>query len=226
MLQQWNIRSCTHECAVTGRPFEDGEKHYTAIYFDTEANGYMRRDVSLQAWEQELSERKPFSFWKSVYVKHAPEARPEIASKESAMGLLQRLIEEDESYTENARYILALMLERKRILSPTAAKETEQGRMLFYENKKTGEAFVIRDPELRLDEIEGLQEEVATLLGFGARGAEPPAKAAKPPAPEAAPEPPAEEAPAAPPEAPVEEQPALEQVPEEEASTESGSAGT
>lgn len=226
MLQQWNIRSCAHECAVTGRPFEDGEKHYTAIYFDTEANGYVRRDVSLKAWEQELSERKPFSFWKSVYVKHAPEARPEIASKESAMGLLQRLIEEDESYTENARYILALMLERKRILSPTAAKETEQGRMLFYENKKTGEAFVIRDPELRLDEIESVQEEVATLLGFGAPGTEPPAKAARTPAPEAAPEPPAEEEPAASPEATAQEQPASGRALEEETATGPESADT
>ena len=31
MLQHWNIRSRAHECAVTARPFNDGEKHYTAI---------------------------------------------------------------------------------------------------------------------------------------------------------------------------------------------------
>jgi hypothetical protein len=166
MLQQWNIRSRAHQCALTERPFEDGEKHYTAIYFDTESGGYSRRDIALDAWEQELGERRPFSFWKSVYTKNAPEERPEIATKESGMSLLQRMIEEDESYTENARYILALMLERKRVLSPTVVKETEQGRMLFYENKKTGEAFIIRDPELRLDEVAGVQEEVATLLGF------------------------------------------------------------
>jgi len=166
MLQQWNIRSRAHQCAVSERPFADGEKHYTAIYFDPESGGYSRRDVAFDAWEQELAERKPFFFWKSVYVKNAPEERPEITSKESGMSLLQRMIEEDESYTENARYILALMLERKRVLSPMAVKDTEQGRMLFYENKKTGDAFIIRDPELRLDEIAGVQEEVATLLGF------------------------------------------------------------
>ncbi len=166
MLQQWNIRSRAHECAVSGRPFNDKEKHYTAIYFDAEAGGYSRRDVALESWEQELAERKPFSFWKSVYVKNTPDERPEIASKESGFSLLQRLIEEDDEYTENARYILALMLERKRVLAPTAVKETEKGRMLFYENKKTGDAFVIRDPELRLDEIASVQEEVAALLGF------------------------------------------------------------
>ncbi len=203
MLQQWNIRSRAHECAVTGKPFEDGEKHYTAIYFDAEASGYVRRDVSLAGWEQEVEERKPFSFWKSVYVKHAPESRPEITSKESAMSLLQRLIEEDEPHTENARYILALMLERKRVLAPTAAKETEQGRMLFYENKKTGEAFIIRDPELRLDEVASVQEEVAALLGFGAPTAEPSAETKPQPEAETVQEPPAEEAPPEPPTEPA-----------------------
>ncbi|MDB6073655.1 MAG: hypothetical protein JWO89_1295 [Verrucomicrobiaceae bacterium] len=167
MLQQWNIRSRAHQCAVSGRQFEDGEKHYTAIYFDPETGGYSRRDVGFDSWQQELAERQPFSFWKSIYTPNATEERPELATKESGMMLLQHMIEEDDPYTENARYILALMLERKRILTPTAAKETEKGRMLFYENRKTGDAFIIRDPELRLDEVAGVQEEVATLLGFG-----------------------------------------------------------
>ena len=179
MLQHWNIRSRSHQCAVSQRPFTDGEWHYTAIYDDPETGGYLRRDVAFDSWEQELSERKPFSFWKSVYTKNAPEERPEITSKESGMNLLQSLIVEDEPHTENARYILALMLERKRMLSPTAVKETEKGRMLFYENRKTGEAFVIRDPELRLDEIAGVQEEVATLLGFAGPDSESPRALAK-----------------------------------------------
>ena len=39
--------------------------------------------------------------------------------------------------------------------------------MLFYENKKTGEIFIVRDPELKLDEVAQIQEEVATILAFG-----------------------------------------------------------
>jgi hypothetical protein len=45
-------------------------------------------------------------------------------------------------------------------------KHSDAGRILMYENKKTGEVFIVRDPELRLDEIAAMQEEVATLLGF------------------------------------------------------------
>lgn len=172
MQQAWNIRSRSPECALSGRPFTDGEVLYTAIYFDKETGGFLRRDIAMDAWQQELSERTPFSFWKTQYEAEPAEEKPEIAPKENAQTLLARLIEEDDSKTENARYILALMLERKKILTPTAVKEAESGRMLFYENKKTGEVFVVRDPELRLEEIEQVQDEVATLLGFGGPAAE------------------------------------------------------
>lgn len=167
MLQNWHIRSRAHACAQTEVPFEDGQPMITAIYFDADTGGYLRRDVSLDAWEKELSERTPYSYWKTTFQKHVTEEKPDIASKESALALLQRLIEEEESHTEAARYILAVMLERKRQLTETAVKHSDDGLMRFYENKKTGDLYLIRDPELHLHELEQVQDEVATLLGFG-----------------------------------------------------------
>ena len=167
MQQNWSIRSRAHTCAVTGRPFEDGESFHTTIYFDPEENGYVRRDVCAEAWAQEVEQRKPVAAWKTVYSKVLAEAKPEITPKESAQALLQRFIEEGDPKTENARYILALMLERKRQLTQTAEKEVDGAKMLFYENRKTGEIFIVRDPELKLSEIADMQDEVATLLAFG-----------------------------------------------------------
>lgn len=167
MQQNWNIKSRAHECARTGRPFEEGEVFLTAIYFDTESGEFIRRDVSQDAWPEEIAERTPIASWRTEYEKpQSAPARPEIASKESAEGLLRRLSEEDQEHTEHARYILTLMLERKKLLVPKERKHTESGIMLLYEHRKTGEVFIIRDPELRLDEIEAVQEEVALLLGF------------------------------------------------------------
>lgn len=167
MIQNWSIRSRSHHCALSGRAFEEGEVFHTAIYFDPDTSGYLRRDVGLDAWKTELKERTPVAYWRTTYTPNVVEERPEVTSKESALALLQRFIEEDERQTENARYILALMLERKRVLSPKATQENELGKMLFYENKKTGEVFMVKDPELRLDELAQVQDEVATLLGFG-----------------------------------------------------------
>jgi len=173
MLQAWNLKSRSHECARTARPFVEGETFYTAIYFDSATGEFVRRDVSLEAWEEEVAERTPFSSWKAEYLKPDNlKPKMDIVGKESAEALLRRLVEEDLAHTEHARYILALMLERKRQLSPKEVKHTENGTMLLYENKKSGEIYIIRDPELRLDEIEAVQEEVAMLLGFGGPAAE------------------------------------------------------
>jgi hypothetical protein len=167
MQQHWNIRTRTHRCALTNKPFEEGEMHYTAIYFDSKTGDFYRRDLSAGAWAQELAERSPFSHWKTLYRKHQPEPTPELTPRESPLSLLQKLIEEDQTFTENARYILAVMLERKKTLTHTATKENEQGeKILFYENKKTGDVYMVRDPELKLDEVASVQDEVAQLLGL------------------------------------------------------------
>ena len=78
--------------------------------------------------------------------------------------MLRRLIDENDPSSENARYILAVMLERKKILLPVDVKEEKKSKMLFYEHHKTGEAFIVRDPILKLDEIDNIQEEVSEWL--------------------------------------------------------------
>lgn len=173
MQANWNIKSRAHECSRTGQPFEEGQKFYTAIYFDTESGEFQRRDVSEQAWEEEVAEKKPFSYWKAEYVRpESAKPKSEMVSRESAEDLLRRFVEEDEERTEHARYILALMLERKKQLVPKEVKWTEHGKAIIYEHRKSGEVFIIRDPELRLDELASVQDEVAMLLGFGGPAAE------------------------------------------------------
>ena len=57
------------------------------------------------------------------------------------------------------------MLERKKILIQTDAQESASGKFLIYERKHTGEVFIVKDPRLRLDELESVQQEVSLLLG-------------------------------------------------------------
>jgi hypothetical protein len=57
------------------------------------------------------------------------------------------------------------MLERKRVLKQVKT-ESRSGRrrVLIYEQGTTGDVFVVPDPQLRLDELETVQNEVAQLL--------------------------------------------------------------
>ena len=75
-------------------------------------------------------------------------------------------MEENAADFANARYILALMLERKRILKEREVKRNEDGTLTrIYEHMKTGDIFIIPDPELRLDQVAEVQQQVAAQLG-------------------------------------------------------------
>ncbi|MDA7649263.1 hypothetical protein N8580_02895, partial [Akkermansiaceae bacterium] len=78
--------------------------------------------------------------------------------------LLRRLVEEEEEHTEKARYILAVMLERKKILRETDTQKLPSGILRVYEHRKTGDVFIIKDPEIALADVEMVQEEIRDLL--------------------------------------------------------------
>jgi len=69
----------------------------------------------------------------------------------------------------NACYVLAAMLERKRVLKQVKTERGTNGRVLIYEQGTTGDVFVVPDPQLRLDELESVQNEVAQLLREAAK---------------------------------------------------------
>ncbi|MEM6916984.1 MAG: hypothetical protein AAF491_10510 [Verrucomicrobiota bacterium] len=168
IIQDWKIRSTHAKCELTGEDFVDGQQFYTCIFEDPDpaSEGFLRRDYAIESWEKVREEISPapFSFWKSTYKAPIVEEDESAIPDNSAEGMLQRFIEEDDPKTENARYILALMLERKKVLVPTDSKETETRKLLFYEYDATGDVIVVADPGLKLDEIESVQLEVAELL--------------------------------------------------------------
>jgi hypothetical protein len=163
--ESWHVRSRSRECAATARAFVDGETIVTALYPDPESSGYLRRDFCLDAWKDLPEEtHAPFSFWKTTYAAPSGKDQSEAEEKLSAEEILHRLIEEDEDHTENTRYILAVMLERQKLLRETDNQRTPNGILRVYEHRKTGEVFLIRDPDIPLAEVESVQNEVIVLL--------------------------------------------------------------
>lgn len=171
--EAWSIRSRAHVCATTERQFEDGEAFYTALFPDPESSGYLRKDFSIEAWDERPDDAEPpFSFWKTKYRAPVKEEEVEVTD-ESPEDLLRRLVEEDEEHTENARYILAVMLERKKQLVEADSQPTPTGILRIYEHRKSGDVFIVKDPNIPLDEVEKVQEEVTILLENGGRIPEP-----------------------------------------------------
>ena len=97
--QDWKIRSRAHVCSHTGRPFEDEEEFYAAIFNDPESGELTRQDYCTEAWDAVHETLKPFSFWKSVYHKPVAEDKKEVVGKEGAEALLRRLPDEQHRAT-------------------------------------------------------------------------------------------------------------------------------
>jgi len=168
--KDWKISRRGNKCSKTDVKFDDGESFFTCIFDDPESEGFLRKDFSAAVWSEMEDSLKPFSFWKSTCKFPQENTTPDVLENESAEAMLRRMIEDDEATTENARYILTLMLERKKTLRPVGVKETESSRLLLYEHRATGDVLIIRDPQLKLDEVEKVQEEVSQLLDQNTTG--------------------------------------------------------
>ena len=168
MMNEWNIQSRGHACQSCNRAFADGETYHT-ILFD-EKKDFLRTDVCQKCWTEQYSEsrdRKGFiSCWHGQY--EAPPAAPvEAIQKENAETLLRKLIEVNDPRHAAASYILAVMLERKRILKVKEQIRAEGRRIFIYEQPRTGDVFTIPDPDLQLNQLDEVQRDVAQLLEHG-----------------------------------------------------------
>jgi hypothetical protein len=164
MKEPWSIKSRARECAESGEPFEDGQQIRAAIFPDPDSSGYLRRDYKLESWDQREDDTPPFSTWLTTYEPPVIEEKPEDVVDQDPESLLTKLVEEDEEHTENARYILAVMLERKKILRETDTQEVPSGILRVYEHRKSGDVFLIKDPQIALADVDKVQEEVRQLL--------------------------------------------------------------
>ncbi len=163
MTTDWTIQSRADHCSITGTHFAEGDFFYTVLY--DEKTGFRREDINEASWAARSKEGpQPFSFWRSKF-ELPPATAPEALGKQTAEDLLRRYMADNAPEHSNVRYILGLMLERKRLLKEVETKSAEDGSLTrIYEHSKTGEVFVIPDPQLRLDQMTAVQTQVADLL--------------------------------------------------------------
>jgi hypothetical protein len=168
-MNDWNIQTRAHACSACDQPFADKAVYHTALL--EAAEGLTRSDICQACWESgdpsHLRSRQGFiSHWQGIYqAPPPPDADP--IQKENAETLLHKLIELDDPKYGPAGYILAVMLERKRILKVKEELQREGRRVFVYEQPKSGDVFTIVDPELQLDQLEAVQREVSLLMEHG-----------------------------------------------------------
>ena len=162
----WNKLRRATSCAGCGRRFADGDD-YSSFLFS--ADGEMeRRDYCASCGPSPPcgDAGNCVSRWHGRY-RAAPErVEEEPIAKSLAERLLRKYIDSTDPAHVNVRYILCLMMERKKRLVPrdTITESDGARKIIVYEMPKTGETFLVEDPGLSLSQSRLVQRQVRDLL--------------------------------------------------------------
>lgn len=159
MTQQWEVESATGRCAVTARPLAEGEEFHTVLFEDGES--FRRADYSLEAWTGPPD--GAFCHFRSrVPVKEAKKRL--LVNDELLIAFFQRLADEREPIRVQFRFVLALILMRKRFLkyeSTTTESGTEVWEMLLTRDQSHHRVV---NPNLTDDQVETVSRELSVIL--------------------------------------------------------------
>ena len=158
-MADWEIKKTLGQCAGTDEEFETGQEYFAALVQSPE--GLERRDFSIGYWHQQ----KPdvYCFWKTK-MPSQEEKKNIFIDNEMLMAFFERLAEETQQETINFRFVLTLVLMRKRKLKYISS-ETENGDEVWT-MKVTGQDRSVKvvNPHLKEDKIEQLSALMGQIL--------------------------------------------------------------
>jgi hypothetical protein len=158
-MADWQINKTLGQCAGTGREFQIGEEYYAALV-ETE-EGFQRQDFSSEYWND--ANLDIYCFWKTRM--QNPERKKKIfIDDQMLMSFFDRLAEESDPEKINFRFVLTLILMRKRKLKYDGCK-VEDG-LEKWTMKVTGQdrIEIVINPHLTEDQIEGLTSQMGQIL--------------------------------------------------------------
>ncbi|MCE9589239.1 MAG: hypothetical protein K8S99_01800 [Planctomycetes bacterium] len=181
----YDIARPTGECAFTGRKLAPGE-HYMAVLVEIDpsaepvvpatakpgaaaaaALGFKRIDVSVEAWEQGSRPERVFSFWRSTVPE--PNAKKKLfVSDEVLVNIFRRLSDAEQADRQAFRFVLGLILMRKRLLRYDGSERSGEGETALehWLVVPRGEAEPIRllNPHLDDARIQQVTEQLSEVL--------------------------------------------------------------
>lgn len=160
MTSDFEFAKATGKCAVTERPFNEGESYFAVLI--EEQDGFVRRDYSSEAWTGPPA--GCYCFWR---------ARVPVKSRKSAIAvdlnllvhLFQRLEGDESPARQQFRFVLALLLMRKRLLRFESTRreggDLEQWSMRLVSDQSLHQVV---NPSLTEEQIGALNQQLTALL--------------------------------------------------------------
>ncbi len=164
IMIDYDVQRCSRRCCATERELKDGESCFSVLV--AEGGAVVRRDYSAEAWQG--PPENAIGWWKTTIVD--PNAgRPHWAPNDVMLNYFERLLgdpaAENRPAAEDARYVLALLLVRRRVLRVEGHEQDATGRptLLLYCARNEAQyrvAEVMPSPE----RAAAIQQQLSDLL--------------------------------------------------------------
>jgi hypothetical protein len=160
-MADYQIQESTRRCAASGRELRPGEKYFSVLF--DEGGKFVRKDYACENWLGPPD--GAFSFWQGKVPAKDEKRRPPI-DDELLLDCLRRLEGEEEPGRVNFRYVVALLLMRRKRLKFEEAKTLEGREVLLLRDTRSRTSYQVVHPKLSEDEMAAVQDEVFQVLGW------------------------------------------------------------
>ena len=174
--QTYPIGGPTRVCAATGEALPVGSPIVVALIDTPDDPALLRMDFARDAWEKGARPEAPmrvFAFWRTEVAESTAKPRQLLADDE-LMELFEQLADEDSPRRRAFRYMLALVLMRRKLLlyeggTPADPKRGVEGELVLRARGKGGSAiepYRVIDPGLDDESISAATEELGQVLNL------------------------------------------------------------
>jgi hypothetical protein len=160
-MTEYQIQANTRRCAASGRELRPGEKFYSVLL--EEGAGFVRKDYGSEAWQGPPP--GAFSFWAGRVPTDEAARRPRI-DEELLVDCFQRLEGQTEPGRLSFRYIVALLLLRRKRFKFEETRQASGQELLYLRCTRTRAQYQVVNPRLTTEEMGLVQEEVFKVLGW------------------------------------------------------------
>jgi len=164
----FHVARSSGRCTATNEPLTPGEICIATLCERPEDEGFDRKDYSLAAWEAGARPEGLFSYWKTVVPE--PDAKPRLLVDDSVlMDLFERLASDERPQRAAFRFVLGLILMRKKLLKFTG-RRSEAGIERWLLQPRTGAdqpeqpTIELINPNLADEDVRELIDQLSEVL--------------------------------------------------------------
>lgn len=161
--EQWEraVAKVVEQCAACSRQLAPGEEYVATVAATPE--GFVRQDRCVPCGNAQKA--GVFSFWRGKRPSQKAGALPRL-DFDSLLELLRRLEGRDDASSSRLRWIVTILLLRRRLVQIVSRSTADGVETLEVKPRHEDRVFVVRDPKLSPEDFDSLHEDLSKIFNL------------------------------------------------------------